>query len=50
MLSPFLQRNIKRNMGKADYKGFKEELKKIMVGCEKFEEAIEKFREKIPLI
>jgi len=42
-------------MGKADYKGFKEELKKIMVGCERFEEAIEsfskvieKFRKKYP--
>ena len=42
-------------MGKADYKEFKEELKKIMVGCERFEEAIEnfsklieKFRKKYP--
>ena len=38
-----LQRNIKRNMGKADYREFKEELKKIMIGCEEFEEAIESF-------
>ena len=50
-----LQRNIKRNMGKADYREFKEELKKIMIGCERFEEAtesfsklIEKFRKKYP--
>ena len=38
-----LQRNIKRNMGKQDAKEFKEELEKIIVSCEKDEEAIEKF-------
>lgn len=30
-------------MGKADYREFKEELKKIMISCEKDGEAIEKF-------
>jgi len=40
-------RNAKRNMGKNDYKEFKEGLKKIMVSCEEFEQAIEEFNKLI---
>jgi len=36
-------RNTKRHMGKSDYKEFKDGIKKIMIGCQNFEQAIEEF-------